>query len=992
LKIENWSLRRSCNQQPVTGNRQPATGNRQPATSNQQPATCNMNNHFIKSTFWRFFLAIAGVIGGISLVSVGTTSWLGHRIVHQMQEEAGYTLLRNVADMISQQRMDIEAFRQQLLNDRKQTLEYLLQSVESMLKNCHQEAEAGRMSLAEAQKIAKLSLRQLIYGNNDYIFVVNEQYQGIIHPDPGEVGNDQYNFRDADGVYFIREMIHVAKEAAPGSAGFTIYRWHRKGRKTMEPKLSASLYFKPWGWIICSGVYIGDIEELVKLKEADMMVELRATMREIVIGKTGYIYVLDEAGSMISHPILEGVNISDLKIPSTDVSLYSEIKRAAEQPWGSNFFHYLWDHPQDRGHYVYENIARCTREPITGWYVGTSVYMDEIEAPMRNLVNAVLIPAVGAMILLGIALYFLLRNLLKPVKQICDVTAQVSKGDMTVRAEEEFPGEIGFLCREFNEMIRSLILLRENDERQRKALADLNADLEGLVAERTRELAQKAQELEEANQHLRQLDRLKSGFLSSVSHELRTPLTSVLGFAKLIRKDFLNICTPLKTDDKKRSRKIERIDQNLGIIINEGERLTRLINGVLDLARIESGRIQWNDTVFSVKELIEQSMHAVTAQFAECPEIELAVITEPNLPRIRADRDRILQVLINLLNNAAKFTDAGKVEIKASLTAEQQIRFDVQDTGTGIPKDDLEKVFDKFHQVVSHDTLKDKPRGTGLGLSISRHIIEHYGGKIWADSELGKGTTFSFTLPVPDAELLQQAEDRTENILEMKATGGSAQSGSPAAERSGETPAPLILVVDDDPSVCAFLAQIIEDAGYQVTAVRDGQSALEIARKQRPDLITVDIMMPGMDGNEVISRLREHPELKAIPIVVISVLPESDAPGGDATLSKPIDEKRLIGTLYTLLNQKNTDIADIHPCMIVTTDGVPSNGIHLYCPNNITNCSPEEMWEEINKGFQGIVLVPADLTGEVDIDRLARQKNILMVIFPEFSNIGGVLK
>jgi CheY-like chemotaxis protein len=462
----------------------------------------------------------------------------------------------------------------------------------------------------------------------------------------------------------------------------------------------------------------------------------------------------------------------------------------------------------------------------------------------------------------------------------------------------------------------------------------------------------------------------------------------VLGFAKLIRKDFLNICTPFKPEDKKTSRKIERIDQNLGIIINEGERLTRLINGVLDLARIESGRIQWNDTLFSVRKLTEQAAQAATAQFAENPEIELALSIEPNLPPIIADRDRILQVLINLLNNAAKFTAAGKVEVKASLTPDQQIRVDVSDTGTGISEDDLEKVFDKFHQAVSHDTLKDKPRGTGLGLSISRHIIEHYGGKIWAASELGKGSTFSFTLPRAAKEPSQETADESGVFSESKPEKKESTPGG----SSMEPPPPLILVVDDDASVCTFLSQIIGDAGYRVTSVRDGYSALEFARKERPDLITLDIMMPGMDGNQVISRLREQPELKNIPIVVISVLPETETPGGDATLAKPVDEKRLIGTLYALLNQRNENLPDIHPCMVVTSDGMPSNGIRLYCPNKVTNCSPKELWEQIREGFQGIVLIPADLTGEVDIDRLARQRNILMVIFPEFSNTGGVLK
>ena len=310
-------------------------------------------------------------------------------------------------------------------------------------------------------------------------------------------------------------------------------------------------------------------------------------------------------------------------------------------------------------------------------------------------------------------------------------------GSLNARAIYNDEGELTFV-----EGILEDITDRKKAEQD---LADLNRHLEQLVRERTEDLVNKARELEEANQRLRELDEMKSTFLSSVSHELRTPLTSILGFAKLLNKEFTKNFMPLGQEDTRLSKKGSRIQQNLAIISHEGERLTRLINDVLDLNKIESGSMGWRDEPLDMHEVIEVAASSVSGMFAQTT-LNLITDIAPDLPPIVADRDRMQQVLINLLNNASKFTAQGKVTLRA-FPRFGQLRVEVVDTGTGIHPEDTSQIFEKFHQTHTDDTMVDKPKGTGLGLTICREIIEHYGGRIWVESEVGVGSTFIFTLP-----------------------------------------------------------------------------------------------------------------------------------------------------------------------------------------------------------------------------------------------------
>lgn len=285
-------------------------------------------------------------------------------------------------------------------------------------------------------------------------------------------------------------------------------------------------------------------------------------------------------------------------------------------------------------------------------------------------------------------------------------------------------------------------------KKAQEELAALNRSLEGIIHERTADLARKAEELESANQRLVELDALKNALLSSVSHELRTPLTSVLGFTRLIEKDFTKAFLPLARQDPVLKSKARRIGDNLDIIRQESERLTRMINNFLDISKIESGRLEWNDCFVLLPDVVSGAVHAVQSQLEQKMGLRLVVDVQQGLPPVWVDPDRLFQVLLNLLQNALKFTTQGRIAVNAVKEGDA-VLFTVADTGVGIPDQDLEDVFTKFHQVHWDEELGPKPSGTGLGLAICRQIVEHYGGRIWAESRPGQGSAFHFTLPLP---------------------------------------------------------------------------------------------------------------------------------------------------------------------------------------------------------------------------------------------------
>ncbi|MBI4730758.1 MAG: GAF domain-containing protein, partial [Chloroflexi bacterium] len=392
---------------------------------------------------------------------------------------------------------------------------------------------------------------------------------------------------------------------------------------------------------------------------------------------------------------------------------------------------------------------------------------------------------------------------------------------------------------------------------------------------RSYELAQ------QAITEMRELDQLKSQFLANMSHELRTPLNSIIGFSRVILKGIDGPVTELQ-------------EQDLNAIYNSGQHLLRLINDILDLSKIDAGKMELAFDDVNLSELLQGVIPTVGGLIKDKP-IKLVQNISPEIPILRADAMRIRQVMINLLSNAAKFTEQGSITISANVEIgtnnQPEVVVKVTDTGPGIAPEDQGKLFQPFSQVDSSPTRKTG--GTGLGLSISRRLVELHGGRIDVVSEPNQGSTFFFTLPLPKVK---------ENRSKVEGLRGEQ----------------IILAVDDDAQVISLYERYLQPQGYQVIAVTDPTLAAERARQLKPFAITLDIMMPGRDGWTVLAELKNDPETRDIPIVVCSILEEEEkgfSLGAADYLVKPILEDDLLNALGRL-NKEN----DIHNVLVIDDD------------------------------------------------------------------------
>ena len=376
---------------------------------------------------------------------------------------------------------------------------------------------------------------------------------------------------------------------------------------------------------------------------------------------------------------------------------------------------------------------------------------------------------------------------------------------------------------------------------------------------------------------LREVDQLKSQFLANMSHELRTPLNSIIGFSRVILK---GIDGPVS----------EMQQQDLTAIYNSGQHLLGLINDVLDLARIEAGKMELNFEEVHLAEMATSVMSTAKGLVKEKP-IQLIQRIPANMPTVRGDTMRVRQVLLNLISNASKFTDEGSITVEAFVqrgsTGKMEALINVIDTGPGISVEDQEKLFKAFSQVDGSATRKSG--GSGLGLSICANLIQLHGGKIGVHSDMSNGSTFWFTLP-----LYHQPE---ESIPEGKR---------------------VVLAIDDDPQVISLYERYLNPQGYHVVALTNPLKAKERILELKPFAVTLDIMMPNLDGWAVLTDLKSDPNTRNYPVVICSIIEKAErgfSLGAADYLVKPILEEDLVNVLDRL--NKN---GDIHEVLVIDDD------------------------------------------------------------------------
>jgi signal transduction histidine kinase/CheY-like chemotaxis protein len=381
-----------------------------------------------------------------------------------------------------------------------------------------------------------------------------------------------------------------------------------------------------------------------------------------------------------------------------------------------------------------------------------------------------------------------------------------------------------------------------------------------------REIEDKGRQLELASQH-------KSQFLANMSHELRTPLNAIIGYSEMLQEEAEDLGQ-------------EGFLPDLNNIHVAGKHLLSLINDILDLSKVEAGKMELFLESFDIATVVRDviaTIQPLVAKNANALHVDCA----DDLGAMRADLVKVRQALFNLLSNACKFTERGTITLTVSgETADRAfwIIFRVNDTGIGMIPEQMEKLFQAFSQADASTTRQFG--GTGLGLAISRKFCQMMGGDIAVESTYGEGSTFTIRLPVTVADAKVTAERRTEE---------TPASGEPLPES-----APTVLVIDDDPTARDLMQRFLNKEGLRVVAAADGKEGLQLAKVERPDAITLDVLMPGMDGWAVLTALKADPALAEIPVIMLTIIDEKQVGytlGATEYLTKPIDWKRLTAVL-----------------------------------------------------------------------------------------------
>ena len=554
-----------------------------------------------------------------------------------------------------------------------------------------------------------------------------------------------------------------------------------------------------------------------------------------------------EAASKALAPLEHKPSILAAAIYAKDNTVLGKYSRDSQSkleppPRGADGVHY-----ENRRLLIFKPIQRGTTRLGT---IFVEADMSQLHELMRSYVQIGVVILLGAMLVAFVLATGLQRVISGPILALAETTRVVSEQKKySIRAVKQGDDEIGSLIDRFNEMLGAM-------EKHEKTMGEVNEQL--------RHSQQQALAATEA----------KSQFLANMSHELRTPLNAIIGYSEMLEEE---------AQDAGNAQFVADLEK----IHGAGKHLLALINDILDISKIEAGKMELYLETFDLKTMLDDIV-ATTRLLVQKKSNTLVVQMSPDLGAMRGDLTKVRQALFNLLSNASKFTEGGTINLTAARESGSDggwIVLKVTDTGIGMTREQLGRMFQAFSQADS-STVR-KYGGTGLGLAITRHFCRMMGGDVTVASEPGAGSTFTLRLP---AEVHDPAREFDTDQL-----------NADQLPKEGNT----VLVVDDDPSARDLLKRFLNKEGFHVECAANGPDAINAAKNIRPKAITLDVMMPGMDGWAVLTKLKEEPLVADIPVIMLTIVDDKHfghALGATEYLTKPVDRDRLSAVIHKLID------------------------------------------------------------------------------------------
>ncbi|MGH9869725.1 MAG: response regulator [Candidatus Polarisedimenticolia bacterium] len=651
---------------------------------------------------------------------------------------------------------------------------------------------------------------------------------------------------------------------------------------------------------------------------------IQQLVRSAQVGGGGYVILVSDDGIILSHPDAHSVfrDIRDDSSLSSIAPLLQASLRGVEEfspPDGS----------EATGRWLlgHSRLMRPSSLGPLNWTVAAVASRAESVAPIAQVRNRSVFIGLAFLLAAVPVVMAASRRLLRPLENLATSADRIRQGDLHLSFSAPSGNEIGRLADTLSSML-------ENLKAAHRRTLDINAGLERTVRDRTDELQRKNRQIEAQNKKVLEANRMKSQFLANMSHELRTPLNAVLALSDIMANEMSG------TLNEEQMKQITTIHRS-------GKSLLRLINDVLDLSKIEAGRMSVEKVSMSLGTLITLVSDTLRP-LAEDKNLSLSVKTSADLPQyITSDEHKLRQILVNLLGNAIKFTDRGEVSLAVSFQKDTStLSFFISDTGIGIAAEALDRIFEEFHQADGSTTRKYG--GTGLGLTISKRMAELMGGTLTVRSVLGQGSTFALTVPYVPSSPVPATAVETLRRVRMQVPEPALINTSDDSVAGLVEGRPTVLVAEDELDNLYIMKKYLNRNGCQVVFARDGNEVLQKAKKYKPIAITLDLVLPKKNGWDVLSELKSDPETRNIPVIIASVLDNQERGfclGAYRYLVKPVSEAAISDTIYQIQWSERKDVKRI----LIVDDNIVDSDL-------MTRLLPESKYQVLHasSGHEGI--------------------------------------